>query len=174
MRIFILFFIVLIATANITYAQQVDIKENEIPDTVLNAFKDRYDKGNIKTLGWQKVKDNYRVKFITISARRVDIQQWKEQKDTIEIRNTLQSTFSKDGIWIMKEKDIIIDDLPTEIEDSLAANTKYEEWEIITVRQQIVAAEGMIYELEISDGKQKEVMRFYPNGKLARSQSSPE
>ena len=139
--LFIVFSLVLAANAQ-------NVKENDVPAAVRNAFKVKYPQS--KAEKWVKEESNYEAE-LTLNGKEYE------------------AAFDSNGKWIETEREIKSSALPKAVKDGLA-KSKYGTWTIKEAVEIESPEYKLAYELELTSGKEKIALYFTPDGKIAKEE----
>src|ERR1041384_4805688 len=134
---------VLITSFNFTFAQEKKIKAALVPESVLNGYKEKYKKAEVKN--WYQDGDMYAAVF-----------------DKGE--STFRASFNSDGKWIKTSTKIKEAQVSTVVKKAIK-NTEWAEWKMSEAYKVETPEFKKLFELQLKKGKEMKVLSFDPTGK---------
>jgi len=140
----ILFLIVILVTAfNVSFAQEKKIKAALVPESVLNGYKEKLKKLEVKN--WYQEGDMYSAVY-----------------DKGE--STYRAVFNSDGKWIKTSAKIKESQVSGAVKKAIK-NTEWSEWKISESYKVETPEYKKLIELHLKKGKEIKVLSFDPAGK---------
>ena len=143
MKKIILLGLVLFTSFNFSFAQEKKVKPALVPESVLNGYKEKYKKVEVKN--WYQDGDMYAAVF-----------------DKGE--NTFKASFNSDGKWIKTSTKIKEAQVGTAVKKSIK-NTEWAEWKMSECYKVETPEFKKLFELHMKKGKEIKVLSFDPAGK---------
>ncbi|HKR06011.1 MAG TPA: PepSY-like domain-containing protein [Bacteroidia bacterium] len=141
-KIFLLI-VVLISSINFSFAQEKKIKAALVPESVLNGYKEKLKKLEVKN--WYQDGDMYSAVY-----------------DKGE--NTYRAVFNSDGKWIKTSAKIKESQVSGAVKKSIK-NTEWSDWKISESYKVETPEYKKLIELHMKKGKETKVLSFDPAGK---------
>lgn len=141
-RIFLLL-AALLSSVNFSFAQEKKIKEALVPQSVLNSYKEKYKKLEVKS--WLQDGENYAAAF-----------------DKGE--STYKATFTSDGKWIQSSTKVKEEAVSGAVKKSIK-NTEWKDWKISQSYKVETPEFKKLFVLHMKKGKEKKILTFDPLGK---------
>jgi hypothetical protein len=135
--------IVLFTSFNFSIAQEKKIKADLVPESVLNAYKEKLKKQEVKN--WYQDGDIYSAVY-----------------DKGE--NTYKAVFNSDGKWIKTSTKIKEAQVSATVKKSIK-NTEWSDWKISECYKVENPEYKKLFELHMKKGKEIKVLSFDPSGK---------
>lgn len=132
--------IALIIFSFISSANAQEVKENNVPQAVVEAFKQKYPESFVYEWEWIKKEKLYEAEFM-----------FKGNKH--------EAFFTKEGEWNRTEKEIVMNDLPNGVRDAFY-KSEYAQWKIDDVKEIVTAGNDVIYNIEVEKGKKEIELLF--------------
>jgi putative PepSY-like beta-lactamase-inhibitor len=139
----LLLIVVLFTSFNFSFAQEKKIKAPLVPESVLNAYKEKYKKLEIKS--WYQDGDMYSAVF-----------------DKGE--NTYKAFFNSDGKWLKTTTKIKEAQVSGAVKKAIK-NTEWSDWKMSECYKVETPEYKKIFELHLKKGKEVKVLSFDPTGK---------
>lgn len=143
MKKILLLIVVLISSINFSFAQEKKIKAALVPESVLNGYKEKLKKLEVKN--WYQDGDMYSAVY-----------------DKGE--NTYRAVFNSDGKWIKTSAKIKESHVSGAVKKSIK-NTEWSDWKISESYKVETPEYKKLIELHMKKGKETKVLSFDPAGK---------
>jgi hypothetical protein len=143
MQKILLLIVVLFTSFNISFAQEKKVKAALVPESVLNGYKEKYKKVEVKN--WYQDGDMYAAVF-----------------DKGE--STFKASFNSDGKWIQTSTKIKEAQVSTTVKKAIK-NTEWSEWKINECYKVETPEYKKLFELHLKKGKETKTLSFDPTGK---------
>ena len=143
MKKILLSIVVLITSFNFSFAQEKKIKAALVPESVLNGYKEKLKKAEVKN--WYQDGDMYLAAY-----------------DKGE--NTYKAIFNADGKWIKTTTKIKESQVSASIKKAIK-NTEWKDWKISESYKVETPEVKKLFELHMKHGKETKVLSFDPAGK---------
>jgi hypothetical protein len=143
MKKILLLILVLISSINFSFAQEKKIKAALVPESVLNGYKEKLKKLEVKN--WYQDGDMYSAVY-----------------DKGE--NTYRAVFNSDGKWIKTSTKIKESQVSGAVKKSIK-NTEWSDWKISESYKVETPEYKKLIELHMKKGKETKVLSFDPAGK---------
>lgn len=123
-----------------------ELRESEVPKTIVEQFKKKYP--NVYVYEWEfdKKKMIYEAEFIMKGHKH-------------------EAVFTPQGEWIKTERDIEIEEVPQLVLDSFS-KTSYSNWKVEDYEIHSTSKYELVYVIEVKSNKQKALLYFLPSGEL--------
>lgn len=133
--------IALIIFSFISSANAQEVKEKNVPQAVVEAFKRKYPESFVYEWEWIKKEKLYEAEFM-----------FKGNKH--------EAFFTKEGEWNRTEKEIAMKDLPQAVQDAFY-KSEYSKWKIDDVKEIASDHKGLIYNIEVESGRKEIELYIY-------------
>lgn len=143
MKHILLIGVVIISSFNFAFAQEKKIKEALVPQSVIDSYKEKYKKLEVKS--WLQDSDNYAAVF-----------------DKGE--NTYKATFTTDGKWLQTSTKVKEAAVSGAVKKSIK-NTEWKDWKIGESYKVETPEYKKLFVLHMKKGKEKKILTFEPTGK---------
>lgn len=143
MKKILLLIVLLIVSFNFSFAQEKKIKAALVPESVLNGYKEKLKKLEVKN--WYQDGDMYSAVY-----------------DKGE--NTYRAVFNSDGKWIKTSAKIKESQVSGAVKKSIK-NTEWSDWKISESYKVETPEYKKLIELHMKKGKETKVLSFDPAGK---------
>lgn len=143
MKKIICLFIALCGILNFAHAQEKKIKEALVPESVLNAYKEKYKK--LPVNAWMQSEEGYMAVFEKGEGK-------------------YKATFSNDGVWKQTSTKVKDEAVSGAVKKAIK-NTEWKDWKMEESYKVETPEFKKLFVLHMKKGKEKKILSFDPTGK---------